>query len=167
MTGDQWFANSFEESRFNERWQFRVAAAVESVFLTVVLATGAVGLSYLTVSGGLFSKVLLIHTEPTYTTPPELETLPATQIELLHFVQFVGFAAWAVVHLVVQLLAVVAIAGCALAAVATALFAVAELELAYSPPTQSDEESDADGSDETDESIQSDTTAQDLLGETR
>lgn len=76
MTDGQWFANSFEESRFEQRWQFRLAAAVECVFLTVVLATAAIGIYHLSASVGLFSRILLIHTDPTYTTPPELEALP-------------------------------------------------------------------------------------------
>ena len=143
-TGDRWFASSFEESRFDALWKFRLASAAESVFLAVVCAVTGVLLYRLGVGAGLFDTVMLLHSEPTYTIPPELESLPEVQIQLIYFIQLIAFLILALVHLVVQILAVAAIVGCGLIAVALIVLAFGELELAYKKPIDIDSVVDSD-----------------------
>ena len=134
-TGDRWFANSFEASRFDSLWKFRLAAATESLFLAVVCAVTGLLIYRLGMEASLFDTVMLLHSEPTYTIPEPLETLPEVQIQMIHFIQLVSFLIMAVVHLVLQGLVVMAIVACGVITVAVTGLAIAELELAYKNPT--------------------------------
>lgn len=163
MTNDgRTFANSFENSRFNELWQFRVAAAVKMLFAAAIFALTAVVLYRFAASGGILEP-FLFQAEPPQSVPPEFEPMPESGKNGVLFIQAIWALIMGLMRAGIHLLLLAGVVACVLAAGVSVMFAAFELELAYSPPTETGE----GGSDEPDEPIQSDTTAQDLLGEVR
>lgn len=143
-TDDRWFADSFEESRFDTLWEFRLASATESLFLAVTSTATGVLLYRIGIRLGLFDTVMLLHSAPSYTTPPPLETLPEVHIQLIHFIQLVSFLILALAHLIIQTLLGIAIVGCGLTAVALIVLGIGELELAYKKPIDTERILDSD-----------------------
>ena len=133
-TDGHWFAGCFEDSRFGQLWQFRLAGAVKALFVGAIFALMAVVLYRFAASGGLLEPLLLYQNDPPQSVPPEFESMPETAKNGVLFIQFIWFLITELMRAGGHLILLAATTVCALAAGVSVLFAVFELELAYKKP---------------------------------